>query len=231
MSEKSELVPPEVSFVLVMLCPDEQDFARASKCVEFETLEESLRTTEDAACQVSMDAKVLTEMLNNARSRDALYKQLNLNLAYTHGRISGLVVNFVLAANSYPETRQYASITCAARFVHRCNLRSRGFGIENIQQKIWPKFKPVANLWAALQIFGNDKGNIRNLQSAANFGTVMECAVEILGLAANCHLFHTRNTLLDCSTSLLGKYRVIGRNLAYERIPEEILKLAAPEPR
>lgn len=234
MSELDYVVRPEVYFAVVMLWPEKQDFARAWESIEFEALERSLRMTENSGHRVSMDAELLARMLDEAQSRDALNRQLNFDLSYSHGRIAGQIVNFVLAANSYPETRQYASITCAARIIHKCNFDSTGFGIENIQQKIWPKFKPVANLWAALQIFGLDKVNFchrRRLPTDADLGTVMGYAIEILELGTQCTLFHTRNTLLDRSTNVLGKYKPMHKDLAYAPLPEELLKLAVAEPR
>ena len=59
----------------------------------------------------------------------------------------------------------------------------------------------------------------------------MGYAVQILELGTKCTLFHTGNTLLDRSTNVLGKYRPVRINLEYAPLPEELLKLAAPEPR
>jgi len=68
---------------------------------------------------------------------------------------SGYILRWVISRWQRQETRAEASLGSAISKVHEWAQANRvpGVGRQNLRQHIWPKFKPVSHLWAALFIF------------------------------------------------------------------------------
>lgn len=68
---------------------------------------------------------------------------------------SGYILRWVISRWQKPETRAEASLTKAISVIEAWAQANRigGAGRQNLKQHIWPKFQPVAHLWAAFYIF------------------------------------------------------------------------------
>jgi hypothetical protein len=73
------------------------------------------------------------------------------------GTISGVILGWVIFRGQREDTRATASLGSAFRMIQEACAKGwwRGGSISNIKQNIWPTYRPVAHLWAALHIWND----------------------------------------------------------------------------
>lgn len=71
------------------------------------------------------------------------------------GTVSGIILGWIIFRGKRPETRSTASLGGAFRMIQEaCDAgRWRGGKIDNLKRHIWPTYRPVAHLWAALHVW------------------------------------------------------------------------------
>lgn len=80
------------------------------------------------------------------------------------GTLAGIVLGWCLFRYRRPDTAASASLGAACRAIDEAAAKNgwRGGGIENMKKHIWPRFRPVAHLWAAFHIM-SDRGETEAL--------------------------------------------------------------------
>jgi hypothetical protein len=226
----SSIIPPQILLMLHMLFPDPNDLGLASDSLWFSRIGQLIDGWREEYDEVSIGPKLASQM-GQALPARYLNHVIDSDLAYIHGKISGHIVNFVLSADAYSDTRIHASVSAASRCIHQLNKKARGCGVANIQMNIWPKFRKVASLWAALLNFLNENPTKSFVNfSAQDCTIILSRAMKIQQLGQNCRLYHSKSFLLDRSESWLGNWRSIGSasNFQYGRLPQELIEAARP---
>ena len=230
MSDIKEIpnIPLATSLLLTMLFPEQNELALARESVwAIVTSSHIRRLTEDRSVQV--DAEVIRR-IEHALTWEQIGALFNNKLAFQYGNISGMIVNFVLSAASCRETRRYASVTTAARCLYHQNRRERGFSVANIQDNIWPKFRPVASLWAAHHLYCSEDERFKNVSFWKENEAVLifSRAMKIQEMGETFKPLHSTTTLL-LRTCLFGRYRAIAGSAAdfvYGRLPQQLIDIA-----
>jgi hypothetical protein len=73
------------------------------------------------------------------------------------GTVSGMILGWIIFRGQRPDTRSTASLGAAFRMIEEaCKQgRWRGGKVENLKRHIWPTYRSVAHLWAALHVWDN----------------------------------------------------------------------------
>src|SRR5215831_17412723 len=106
-TESIELMPRTAELGLIMLFPDEHRWRKAKQSA---IVTRFRRYIKDTNCEeiVIKDSRV-AEYLCGAPSFQEMKRPIST--AYDHGLLSGALLHFVLGANSYDDTKTYATIS------------------------------------------------------------------------------------------------------------------------
>jgi hypothetical protein len=94
------------------------------------------------------------------------------------GALAGNVLGWVVFRGERPETRATASLGSAFRMIEEATRAGhwRGGGTENMKRTIWPTYRPVAHLWAALSMWHDmEGGNFMSARAMLHFLGMAEC--------------------------------------------------------
>lgn len=97
-------------------------------------------------------------MLSVAQAPDAIQTvEQSAKDAAFGGAVAGYVLGWTIFRSALPETRDTASLGAAFRMIEEACAKGRwrGGGVDNLKQNIWPKYRSVAHLWAALQVWND----------------------------------------------------------------------------
>jgi hypothetical protein len=138
-----------------------------------------------------------------ARSPHPSIYAKDITLRQVHGRVVGQIVNYILAAAAYPDTREHANLASACKFIQVAMKGERGFSAGNIRKRVWPQFRCVAHLWAARQLWVlNLKRSEPKMLDDRNMNSFLGLAEEIRRRGLGCRLWQSDDTLLVEKDSL-----------------------------
>jgi hypothetical protein len=154
-----------------------------------------------------------------------------LALAKQHGAAAGVILNFVLGTDAHADTKKYATQKNAFRLVAHCYGGQWGWRTENIKRNIWPKFRPVAHLWAALHLWASDLGKNPDLTMVSDdeeLRSFLGIAGVIQSRARSCKRLLSANAdICRIQVSIEGKGAApTPFHLSYGRVSDEVLKVA-----
>jgi hypothetical protein len=88
------------------------------------------------------------------------------------GTVAGVILGWTIFRAERPDTRTSASLGNAFKMIDQaCKVgRWRGGGIENLKRHIWPAFRPVAHLWAALHVWNDREYEFSQLNTPKGLG-------------------------------------------------------------
>jgi hypothetical protein len=117
------------------------------------------------------------------------------------GALAGNVLGWTLFRGEHPETRATASLGSAFRMIEEATRagRWRGGGTENMKRNIWPTYRPVAHLWAALSMWRDmEGGDFTTARNMLLFLGMAECLRKkgetFVPLRANAPLLYSEET-------------------------------------
>jgi hypothetical protein len=151
----------------------------------------------------------------------------DIALRQVHGRVVGQIVNYVLAADAYPDTRKHANLTSACAFVQVAMSPERGFRASNIRKRVWPQFRCVAHLWAARQLWVLSFKRLEaEMLDDRNLNSFLGVAEEIRRRGLGCKLWKSDDSLLVETDSL--QVAIAGLEperaaFSYSRLSDDVL--------
>jgi hypothetical protein len=153
----------------IMLCPyDDVARSRIEQAVVAENVADMIREAQENF-GLTHEIQVSADVALSLASAPNLCGELNdaVKGAGFGGAVSGLILGWVIFRHERSDTRSGASLRGAFRAVEKAcrEGRWRGGTLDNLRQNIWPAYRAAAHFWAALQVWTDKGGSLKDLET------------------------------------------------------------------
>ena len=142
--------------------------SRLEQAVVAENVADMIREAQESF-GLTHKIQVSADVALSLASAPNLYGELNdaVKGAGFGGAVSGLILGWVIFRHERSDTRSGASLRGAFRVVEKAcrEGRLRGGTLDNLRQNIWPAYRPAAHFWAALQVWTDRGGSLKDLET------------------------------------------------------------------
>ena len=119
--------------------------------------------------EISVNGRITLNLADAPDARESV--KAAAEVSAVGGSLAGIMLGWMVFRAEQPATRAQVSLGDAFRMVDEAyrKHRQRGGGIENLKRHIWPRFRPVAHLWAALHVWNDREVPIETRMTGRDF--------------------------------------------------------------